>query len=347
MIILLSVVSGFLHSWNQSTIVNQFSKIPDLTDSYGGVLSAIMYSASLLTVLLCKLPCKYCAIFIAISIATSNIISHLVVQRILIGLGCPHIFSFILYANLPYHKQISYLSYYNIACLFGTGLGILISIDQIYFLPLWGILLICFFFSKDFEKTPEVYLQKIVSIENIYLISFISELLGECVILSVPMVLDSVWQWQRFEIDYLLGFAHIIGIPVQVILTNKLYTGSQQLIVSSVGICGIASSMLTSLLYKILLQYVVGVCVAVIAVYFTRASICYFVTRAYGGMSYIKVAIAGIVAKVIAGALISVIDQENHEELNRNLFLPITLVIIMSLLVVNWNKNLYDNIKRN
>ena len=347
MSLILSVICGLLYSWNQSSTISSFTKNPEFKDSYGGFLSAMMYSASILSLILCRLPYKYSAIITSVLMAISNLSPNLIIQRFFIGISSPHIFNFMSYSNLSYNQQIAYASYYNIACLLGTSLGIISDMNIYGFIALWAVFLIFIVLSSDAKRTEEVYLQQIISLEVIYFISFISELLGEAVTLTAPMVLESVWEWPRWKIEYLMFFANIIGIPVQLILTKKLYISSRQLIISSIGICGVSSSMLTSLFYSFIWQYLAGICTSLVAVYFTRAAICYFVCRAYGAMAYAKVALAGIIARIFAGFAISIIDREDHEELNRNLFLPITFVIVLSLFAVNRNKDMHDGIKRN
>ena len=105
--------------------------------------------------------------------------------------------------------------------------------------------------------------------------------------------------------------------------------------------------MLSSLFYSFILQYVTGICVVIAGVYFTRASVSYYVTRSFGGKQYVLVALFGIFGRIVADLIVSVVDRENHEELNRNLFVPLTVVFMLCLVVFKWKDNLHDEIKRN
>ena len=136
-------------------------------------------------------------------------------------------------------------------------------------------------------------------------------------------------------------------MPIQVLLTKRLYTSSKHLIINSIGVCGVGASMLSSLFYSFILQYVTGICVVIAGVYFTRASVSYYVTRSFGGKQYVLVALFGIFGRIVADLIVSVVDRENHEELNRNLFVPLTVVFMLCLVVFKWKDNLHDEIKRN
>ena len=191
---IISVVLGLTYSLNQFAIIKSIARLPDFVDSYEGTLSALMYFASLFTLALSTKSYKYCILLGSILMSISPFISNLLLQRIIIGLGSPHFFNLMLYSSYSYNNQIFYTNFYNMSCMLGISLGILLNLNEKYFTIIWIILIIFIFLSKKKENLEEVYLQQVISIEAIYFISFISELLGEIVILSTPMVLTSVWE---------------------------------------------------------------------------------------------------------------------------------------------------------
>lgn len=347
MILKLSLALGLLYSYHQYYLIQSFRQTPDIQDNYAGYLSGIMNLSSLFSVLLYKIPYKYSIILSSILSLISLLFPSHTLQRIVLGLGYPHLLTLLFYSKQSYTNQIAYTSYYNMLCLLGISIGICIKLDRIVLILLWTAFLVLVTMASTPNIQEEVYLPHIVSVYVMCFISFISELLGEIVVLSTPMVLISVWEWERWEVEYFLSLVHLIAIPVQILLTKKLYITSKQLIVNCIGLCGIGSSMITGLLYTFILQYTLGVCITIIGTYFTRAAINYYVTRAFGKTFYITVALAGVLGRAAAGFTVGLVDRENHEELNRNLFFPITLVFMLSLVIIKWKDDLSDNIKQN
>jgi hypothetical protein len=349
MLFKLSVLSGFLYSFTYTSTFHTFQHSDSIPPYFLGFFSALLNLSSLFSLLFLYLFPSHPKFFYLISslfALLSPFPAAFSLQSLLLGLSCPLLISLSLYSTLAYGETISYSLYYNVSCLFGTSFGLLYQPPKAFLALPWSLLLIVSVFAGSKKSSHETSLPQIVSIKVIYFVSFLIELFGETVNLVAPAVLHRVWDWENSSIDYLFALAHLLSVPALLVLTNRYYTTSKQLMVTSLGICGVGASMLTGLLYTILIQQCAGICVAIIGVYFARAAICYFVNRAFGQQEYFWTASAGTMGRASAGIIFAAIDREDFEEVNRSLFFPITVVILMSMLLVKWKDDKDDRIKQ-
>lgn len=340
----LPILIGFIYAWTSASISHSYLHTSTV-DAYSGILSSAFHLSSLLSLLYCKIPYRLSVLISSLLIITSIHLPWITLQRCLLGLGSPNIACLVYFSALAHSDSIKYTNLFNIACLLGTSIGILSHLESLPITCLWVIISILGIITKSEKKPQELYLPQIVSVSVICFLSFLIEMLGELALLSGPIVLKSVWGWEDNHIDYLMSFGHIISTPVHYILTGRLYNNAKYLMINSIGFCGVGSSMLTSLIYSFMLQQCIGICVTIGAVYFARASLCYYVTKSYGEGVYIKVALAGIFGRSVSGAFLFLVDQDNHEQLNRVLFFPITVVIMVTLVFGNYKESLQDHIK--
>ncbi|OMJ66623.1 hypothetical protein SteCoe_36469 [Stentor coeruleus] len=342
--IYLPILIGFVFAWTSTSISHSYLHTSTI-DSYSGILSSAFHLCSLISLIYCKIPYKLSVLISSSLIITSIYLPWLTLQRCFLGLGSPNIACLAYFSALPHIDSIKYTNIFNIACLLGTSLGILSHLESFPITCLWVFICILSIFIKSEKKNQELYLPKVVSVSEICFLSFLIEMLGELALLSGPIILKSVWEWEDNHIDYLMSFGHIISTPVHYILTGRLYNNAKYLMINSIGFCGAGSSMMTSLIYSFMIQQCAGICVTIGAVYFARASLCYYVTKSYGEGVYIKAAMAGILGRSVSGAFLFLVDQENHEQLSRVLFFPITVVIMATLVFGNYKESLQDHIK--
>ncbi|OMJ67383.1 hypothetical protein SteCoe_35476 [Stentor coeruleus] len=340
----LPILIGFIYALTSTSISHSYLHTSTV-DAYSGILSSVFHLSSLLSLIYCKIPYRLSVLISCLLIITSIHLPWLTLQRSFLGLSSPNIACLAYFSALPHNDSIKYTNIFNIACLLGTSIGILSHLESLPITCLWVFICILNILIKSEKKTQELYLPQIVSVNIICFLSFLIEMLGESALLSGPIVLKSVWGWENNHIDYLMSFGHIISTPVHYILTGRLYNNAKYLMINSIGFCGVGSSMLTSLMYSFMIQQCAGICVTIGAVYFARASLCYYVTKSYGEGVYIKAAMAGILGRSISGAFLFLVDQDNHEQLNRVLFFPITFVIMATLVFGNYKDSLEDHIK--